>query len=434
MAIRQYIGARYVPRFLGTYDVTQIYDALDVVDNGSGTSYIARKTVPAGTPLTNTEYWFVYGASSGAIIALQNDMIAAQNDILGLQSETSDLYSNKQDEMKNRVFLFVGDSYDVQTSYLDDIGTNIKCKSYTKRSHTGAGFYKYNSNFDQYYFLNILQTLDPLTTEEKETITDVVFVVAVGNDNPQQDSDLANAIRDLDTWLRANCPKLRRIALYPVGWMANNQTIEDKMLNNLSIYARVTPVYGWAYVDCTRVMRTAAYFDANDPDHYHPTNLGGIKMGRAVTNAILSGCCSYEELTDDIDISYGLALPASWSGATIDTPSNGVAHIYEKILASGEIEFGFKDWPMVIQHVDFASGTYFYDITLGPAVTGRDPLAANLRMAYPLGFYSNKACPIQCALLIKRADGSPKIRIYTNGTAATDVNFSLMGSKWILNR
>lgn len=89
--VRQYIGARYVPRFLGTYDVTQIYDALDVVDNGAGTSYIARKTVPAGTPLTNTDYWFVYGSASGAINQLQNDMIAAQNDILAIDSDIGDM-------------------------------------------------------------------------------------------------------------------------------------------------------------------------------------------------------------------------------------------------------------------------------------------------------------------------------------------------------
>ena len=63
MAVRQYIGARYVPRFMGTYDNTQQYEALDVVDNGSGTSYIARKIVPPGTPLTDTEYWFVYDCS-----------------------------------------------------------------------------------------------------------------------------------------------------------------------------------------------------------------------------------------------------------------------------------------------------------------------------------------------------------------------------------
>lgn len=81
MAIRQYIGARYIPRFLGTYDPTTSYEALDVVDNGAGTSYIARKTVPVNTPLNNTTYWAVYGASSGAIIDLQNRMNAAETAI-----------------------------------------------------------------------------------------------------------------------------------------------------------------------------------------------------------------------------------------------------------------------------------------------------------------------------------------------------------------
>ena len=70
----QYIGARYVPRFMGTYDNTQVYEALDVVDNGLGTSYIAKIPTPAGTPLTNTTYWALYGASSGAIVNLQNQI------------------------------------------------------------------------------------------------------------------------------------------------------------------------------------------------------------------------------------------------------------------------------------------------------------------------------------------------------------------------
>lgn len=74
MAVHTYVGARYVPRFTGTYDATQIYEALDVVDNGLGTSYIAKKIVPAGTPLTDTDYWAIYGASSGAIINLQDQI------------------------------------------------------------------------------------------------------------------------------------------------------------------------------------------------------------------------------------------------------------------------------------------------------------------------------------------------------------------------
>lgn len=77
--VRQYIGARYVPRFTGLYDPTQEYEALDVVDNGAGTSYISKIPTPAGTPLTNTEHWFVYGSTSGAIIDLQNRMSAVEN-------------------------------------------------------------------------------------------------------------------------------------------------------------------------------------------------------------------------------------------------------------------------------------------------------------------------------------------------------------------
>ena len=72
--VRQYIGARYVPRFVGTYDPTQSYEALDVVDNGSGTSYIAKIPTPANTPLTDTDHWFLYGSSSGAIVNLQHQI------------------------------------------------------------------------------------------------------------------------------------------------------------------------------------------------------------------------------------------------------------------------------------------------------------------------------------------------------------------------
>ena len=70
----QYVGSRYVPKFMGAYDATQAYEALCVVDNGLGTSYISKKPTPAGTVLTDTTYWAVYGASSGAIINLQNQI------------------------------------------------------------------------------------------------------------------------------------------------------------------------------------------------------------------------------------------------------------------------------------------------------------------------------------------------------------------------
>ena len=73
--VRMYVGARYVPRFIDDpwNDITS-YEALDVVDNGQGTSYIARKPVPAGTPLSDRTYWFLYGSTSGAIVNLQQQI------------------------------------------------------------------------------------------------------------------------------------------------------------------------------------------------------------------------------------------------------------------------------------------------------------------------------------------------------------------------
>lgn len=56
MALKKFIGARYVPEFAGAWSNTKQYAALSVVYT-SNRSYVSRKTVPAGTPITNTEFW-----------------------------------------------------------------------------------------------------------------------------------------------------------------------------------------------------------------------------------------------------------------------------------------------------------------------------------------------------------------------------------------
>ena len=105
MAIREYIGARYVPRFMGTYDPTQVYEALDVVDNGLGTSYISKIPTPAGTPLTDTTHWTIYGASSGAVISLQNQIDEMKDgDVPGsLQNQIDDDHAALTDALDGSV-------------------------------------------------------------------------------------------------------------------------------------------------------------------------------------------------------------------------------------------------------------------------------------------------------------------------------------------
>ncbi len=56
MAIKKYIGARYTPKFMGAWDKSSEYAALSVV-YANEQSYVSRKTVPANTEITNTEFW-----------------------------------------------------------------------------------------------------------------------------------------------------------------------------------------------------------------------------------------------------------------------------------------------------------------------------------------------------------------------------------------
>lgn len=70
----RYVGARYTPDFLGTYDATRAYENFCVVDDGFGTSYISKKPVPVGTPLTDTSYWAIYGSANGAVVDLQQQI------------------------------------------------------------------------------------------------------------------------------------------------------------------------------------------------------------------------------------------------------------------------------------------------------------------------------------------------------------------------
>lgn len=67
--IRQYIGARYVPIIDGEYNSEKVYEPLTIVTY-NGSSYTSKKTVPAGTLPTNTEYWALTGNYNAQVAEL----------------------------------------------------------------------------------------------------------------------------------------------------------------------------------------------------------------------------------------------------------------------------------------------------------------------------------------------------------------------------
>ena len=81
MAVRQYIGARYVTKIYensldpssAEWEAGVAYEPLTMVTYNNS-SYLSKKTVPAsiGNPAANATYWIVTGAYNGQILALEN--------------------------------------------------------------------------------------------------------------------------------------------------------------------------------------------------------------------------------------------------------------------------------------------------------------------------------------------------------------------------
>ena len=280
--VRQYIGARYVPHFLDDpWNDTTEYEALDVVDNGMGTSYIAKKPVPAGTPLSDREFWFVYGSTSGAIINLQNQIDAIVNTTLpGINSEIEALTTktNKIDSWKNRKVLFVSDSYGTQgTNWCDRCAQKLGITDYANLSVSGEGF---TTGVDGNGFKNQLVTYSG-------NRGDVDFIIIGGglNDstfnNAAGATTLSAAIADFFTYAKANYPNAKYALSYIGNALDNSSVLSGRTIEKRKwaefVYKNGATENGAIYCDIVNCIKTNVAYMASDG--VHPATGGGVQLG-----------------------------------------------------------------------------------------------------------------------------------------------------------
>ena len=106
MSVREYIGARYMPVFSDPiqWDAANSYEPLTVVMN-LGTSYVSRRSVPAGIPVTDENYWVRwadYNAQleeyirqvnlySERITTLEGDVSNIEGDVSNIEGDITDI-------------------------------------------------------------------------------------------------------------------------------------------------------------------------------------------------------------------------------------------------------------------------------------------------------------------------------------------------------
>lgn len=303
--VREYIGARYVPKFMGTYDNTQAYEALCVVDNGLGTSYISKVPTPAGTPLTDTDYWAVYGASSGAIINLQNQ-IDDMNDgnVSGslqnqIDANTSDIAVLKTIP-RERKFILIGDSYGygISTGYTSDTGkgwidhfvesVGNYCDVYVPDISLMPGVAGFASSLT---FQSMIESLENTITD-KNSITDIV-VMGGANDlawNSVTQSAIENAVKDFCEYCQTTYPN----AHIKIGVLcARLRYMISDSAHPYEAYKTCTR-YGAEFMDdALNLYISPTYVD---PDHTHLTQSGYAHYKDNTNNLIICGHTNYSEM------------------------------------------------------------------------------------------------------------------------------------------
>ena len=73
MTVREYIGARYVPLFMGEWNSANEYEPLSIVIH-EGNSYTSRQAVPIGIAITNETYWVITGNYNAQVEAYRNEV------------------------------------------------------------------------------------------------------------------------------------------------------------------------------------------------------------------------------------------------------------------------------------------------------------------------------------------------------------------------
>ena len=277
--MRQYIGARYVPRFTGLYDNTQSYEALDVVDNGSGTSYIAKKPTPAGTPLTDTNYWFLYGSTSGAIVNLQQQINDINDDIDTIETRIA----------PKRVVV-ISDSYgQVPTS-----GDNMYTVFSALANAEGIieDLYMYSSASGGFVHSGLNGTVYDMlysnsgNISNHNTISDIVIALG-GNDIGESDSDVANAYSTLKAYIDNEYPNAHVLCAF-TGYDNNmSRTNLVDYIGKVNIMADFCNVNEkWIFLEGMQyIMHNLLNVGA---DHVHPNQTGARVLGTNLYRCVMT--------------------------------------------------------------------------------------------------------------------------------------------------
>ena len=125
-----YVGHRYVPKMMGDWDNTKIYEPLSVVTY-QGASYTSRQYVPTGIEITNEDFWVLSGNYNAQVEHYRQEVINVTNEVkTGLKNVNDEVVNARGNESTLNARL-ERDNQEVNTK-LTQTEERMKLSSYKK--------------------------------------------------------------------------------------------------------------------------------------------------------------------------------------------------------------------------------------------------------------------------------------------------------------
>ena len=295
MPTRQYIGARYVPKFYenssdhtAEWTSNTQYEGLTIVTR-NGNSYTSRKPVPAniGAPEDNPEYWVSTGIFNEQVESLRGDFEEFETNTTQALSGINDEIDALNDEVFSKEnVIMIGDSYGHASGsgngWIDKLKTKlgIATANLFESAVGGAGFYTYLSPND---FNTIFNSL--IATMTSEQLENVGMVIIAGGSNDMGatiDTLTANVLTCINNILTA-CPNAKVYIGEISGNIANN--FATAQLPRIVQAYKAATVYDRVYY--LKNVEFCLHERNNlNPDMVHPTATGYEILANAMCTAL----------------------------------------------------------------------------------------------------------------------------------------------------
>ena len=338
MAVTQYIGARYVPKFFENSDGTEEwragveYEPLTIVTYNSN-SYTSKKPVPSniGNPSDNPSYWVSTGVYNAQVEQLRQDVLQYKADA----EEAIDETNERIDNLGQRKVIMITDSYadagrggfakGIYTTFCTYAGltdeTNAWCYAKGGAGMAGAG--------QGVTFSGLADSAISAHSADAAEITDV-FIAGGANDQDQTTADINNAKDPLFNKIHAAFPNAKIYIAMCAGFIPAAQR---KLLMNKVRYVYYNGLPNKYIIPVMNAHLPMMIFNRFS-DHVHPNAAGCTMIGKLLADVYRTGN-TYGDFGTEYQSPANCNTPSSGSTqllyARISTTKNG----YEFMILGG---------------------------------------------------------------------------------------------------